>query len=251
MFDTIIRGGTVLDGTGRPGFTADVGVTAGRITAVDDLSAARARRTIDASGKVVTPGFIDIHTHGAIGYDASDCRAYEIPALAGYYAAHGVTSFCFTTMTIGEDALAQAMRNIRGYERQGAQAKCTGVHLEGPFVSYKKRGAQKAENIRMPDLDLFYRMSELSGGKLKIITMAPELDGAVEFIREASKVCAVSLGHTTADYATAMAGFEASATQATHLFNAMQPLHHREPGLEQRQKHILLRRLVKKLVVDV
>lgn len=74
-------------------------------------------------------------------------------------------------------------------------------------------------------------MSELSGGKLKIITMAPELDGAVEFIREASKVCAVSLGHTTADYATAMAGFEAGATQATHLFNAMQPLHHREPGL--------------------
>ncbi len=101
-------------------------------------------------------------------------------------------------MTIGEDALARAMRNIRGYERQGAQAKCAGVHLEGPFVSYKKRGAQKAENIRMPDLDLFYRMSELSGGKLKIITMAPELEGALDFIREASKVCTVSLGHPTA-----------------------------------------------------
>ena len=192
----------------------------------DKISAFDVEGGVDAHGAYLVPGFIDIHTHGAIGYDASDCRADEIPALAGYYAAHGVTSFCFTTMTIGEDALAQAMRNIRGYERQGAQAKCTGVHLEGPFVSYKKRGAQKAENIRMPDLDLFYRMSELSGGKLKIITMAPELDGAVEFIREASKVCAVSLGHTTADYATAMAGFEAGATQATHLFNAMQPLHH-------------------------
>lgn len=197
----------------------------------DKISAFDVEGGVDAHGAYLVPGFIDIHTHGAIGYDASDCRADEIPALAGYYAAHGVTSFCFTTMTIGEDALAQAMCNIRGYERQGAQAKCTGVHLEGPFVSYKKRGAQKAENIRMPDLDLFYRMSELSGGKLKIITMAPELDGAVEFIRAASKVCAVSLGHTTADYATAMAGFEAGATQATHLFNAMQPLHHREPGL--------------------
>ena len=185
----------------------------------------------DVQGAYLVPGFIDIHTHGAIGYDASDCRADEIPALAGFYAANGVTSFCFTTMTIAEEELARSMRNISGYERCGAQAKCAGVHLEGPFVSYSKRGAQKAENIRTPDIDMFYRMSELSGGRLKIITMAPELEGALDFIREASKVCAVSLGHTTADYATAMAGFEAGATQATHLFNAMQPLHHREPGL--------------------
>lgn len=186
---------------------------------------------IDARGAYIVPGFIDIHTHGAAGLDASDCRAEDIPRLAEYYASHGVTSFCFTTMTIPEAQLAQAMRNISGYKRRGAQARCAGVHLEGPFVSYAKRGAQKAENIRKPDIGLLYRMNELSGGMVRIITMAPELEGAMNFIREASRLCAVSLGHTTADYETAMAAFEAGATQATHLFNAMQPLHHREPGL--------------------
>ena len=133
-------------------------------------------------------------------------------------------------MTIGEDALAQAMRNIRGYERQGAQAKCAGVHLEGPFVSYKKRGAQKAENIRMPDLDLFYRMSELSGGKLKIITMAPELDGAIDLAKKLKGKKLVSFAHSAAEYDVAMQAFEAGFSNLTHTFNCMQPMLHRAPG---------------------
>ena len=135
MFDYLIQNGTLIDGTGAPAAAGDVAIKDGKIAAVGDLKDASAGTVLDAAGKYVTPGFIDIHTHGAIGYDASDCRADEIPALAGYYAAHGVTSFCFTTLTLGEDALAQAMRTTRGYERTGAQAQCAGGPLEGPCRS--------------------------------------------------------------------------------------------------------------------
>ena len=185
----------------------------------------------DAKGAYLVPGFIDVHTHGAAGLDASDCDAHEIPTLSQYYCGHGVTSFCFTTMTIPEAALVRVMNNIRGFARPADGAKCAGVHLEGPFLSYKKRGAQAAENLRAPDIDLFHRLNELSGGKVRLITVAPELEGMVDFIREASRVCTVSLGHSTADFDTAMAGFAAGATHATHLFNGMQPFHHRDPGL--------------------
>ena len=166
---------------------------------------------VDVEGAYVVPGFIDVHTHGAAGLDASDCAAEEIPALSRYYCSHGVTSFCFTTMTIPEAALVQVMNNIRGFERPMDGARCAGVHLEGPFLSYKKRGAQAAENLRLPDIDMFHRLNELSGGKIRLITVAPELEGMTDFIREASKVCTVSLGHSTADFDTAMAGFAAGA----------------------------------------
>lgn len=185
----------------------------------------------DAKGAYLVPGFIDVHTHGAAGLDASDCAAEEIPDLSRYYCSHGVTSFCFTTMTIPEEALVRVMNNIRDFARPADGAKCAGVHLEGPFLSYKKRGAQAAENLRLPDIDMFHRLNERSGGKIRLITVAPELEGMTEFIREASKVCTVSLGHSTADYDTAMAGFAAGATHTTHLFNGMQPFHHRDPGL--------------------
>ena len=116
-------------------------------------------------------------------------------------------------------------------QRFGGEAKCTGVHLEGPFVSRGKCGAQNPDNIRKPDIALFNELNELSGGMVRLITVAPEVEGALDFIREASKVCTVSLGHSTADYDQAMAGFEAGATHVTHLFNGMEPFHHRKPGL--------------------
>ena len=122
------------------------------------------------------------------------------------------------------------MHAIRDFRPAGG-AKCAGVHLEGPFLSYAKRGAQAAENLHKPDAGLFHRLNEASGGQVKLVTVACEEEGALPFIREISQVCTVSLGHTTADYDTAMAGFAAGASHATHLYNGMPSFLHRAPGV--------------------
>ena len=185
---------------------------------------------LDAQGGYVIPGLVDIHTHGAVGEDFSDGDPSGLQPLADYYAAHGVTSFLATTMTLKEPVLKKAMHTIRDFRRSGG-AKCAGGHLEGPFVCYAKRGAQAAENLHRPDAALFHRLNEASGGPVRLITVAPEEPGALPFIREVSRVCTVSLGHTAADYDTAMAAFAAGATHATHLFNAMPAFLHRAPGV--------------------
>ena len=175
---------------------------------------------LDAAGCYVIPGLVDIHTHGAVGEDFSDGKPQGLRPLADYYAAHGVTSFLATTMTLKEHQLTPAMEAIRDFRAEGT-ARCAGIHLEGPFLSYAKRGAQAAENLHKPDAALLHRLDGASGGLVRLVTVAPEEEGAMDFIREASKLCTVSLGHTTADYDTAMAAFDAGATHATHLFNAM------------------------------
>lgn len=151
----------------------------------------------DAADCYVIPGLVDIHTHGAMGEDFSDGKPDGLQPMADYYAAHGVTSFLATTMTLKEETLTPAMHTIRDFRRSGG-GKCAGIHLEGPFLSYAKRGAQAAENLHKPDVSLFQRLNEASGGQVKLVTVACEEEGAMEFIRQVSKVCAVSLGHTTA-----------------------------------------------------
>ncbi len=186
---------------------------------------------LDAEGGYVIPGLIDIHTHAAVGADASDGDPEGMLALSRYYAAGGVTAWCPTTMTLQEPELTRAMHAIRDFVRPADGAKVAGVNLEGPFLSYAKRGAQNPDNLHAPDIGLFRRLNDASGGLVRLVTVAPEEPGAIPFIREASRVATVSLGHTTADYDTAMAAYGAGASHATHLFNAMPPLHHREPGV--------------------
>lgn len=186
---------------------------------------------LDAQDCYVIPGLVDIHTHAAMGEDASDGRAEGMPILSRYYAAGGVTSWCPTTMTLQEPVLRQAMEVIRDFARPQDGAKVAGINLEGPFLCYSKRGAQAAKNLHAPDTAMFHRLNQASGGLIRLVTVAPEEPGAMAFIREVSKTCTVSLGHTTADYATAMTAYEAGATHTTHLFNGMPPLQHREPGV--------------------
>ena len=185
---------------------------------------------LDAEGAYVIPGLVDIHTHGAMGEDFSDGKAEGMQPMADYYAAHGVTSFLATTMTLKEEILTPAMHTIRDFKRQGG-AKCAGIHLEGPFLGYAKRGAQAAENLHKPDPALFDRLNEASGGMVKMVTVACEEEGGMEFVANVSKKAAVSLGHTSCNYDQAMEAFARGASHATHLYNGMDGLHHRKPGI--------------------
>ena len=214
-----------IDGSFRE---ASVTIQNGKIT---DVGAADIPCDINAEGKYLVPGFVDIHTHGAMNDDFSDGTAGGLQKMSRYYAAHGVTSFLATTMTLKEETLIPAMHAIRDFVRPADGAKCAGIHLEGPFLSYAKRGAQAAENLHKPDVAMFRRINAASGNQVRLVTVAPEEENAIAFIKEVSDVCTVSLGHTAADYDTAMAAFQAGASHATHLFNGMPALLHRAPGV--------------------
>jgi len=185
---------------------------------------------IDAGGAYLIPGLVDIHTHGAMGEDFSDGNAAGMQPMADYYAAHGVTSFLATTMTLKEEVLTPAMEVIRDFKNEKG-ARCAGVHLEGPFLGYAKRGAQAAENLHVPDKDMFDRLNAASGGRVKMVTVACEEPGAMDFISHVSRYATVSLGHSSCDYDQAMEAFGRGASHATHLFNGMDGLHHRKPGI--------------------
>ena len=184
---------------------------------------------LDVSGKYVIPGLVDIHSHGAVNADASDGDAEGLRKMSRYYAQKGVTSWCPTTMTLSEEQLLTAMHAIRDFTSDGAN--CVGVHLEGPFVSYEKRGAQNAAYLQKPNIEELKKLNDASGGQVRMITIAPEEDENNAFIREASQICTVSLGHSVADYEQAKVAFEAGATHVTHMFNGMNGLHHRKPGI--------------------
>ncbi len=185
----------------------------------------------DAAGCYLMPGLLDLHTHGALGGDFSDGPSADLAAMARHYAAHGVTGFLATTMTLPEDTLVRAAAHIAAFRPRAGEAACLGVHMEGPFLSYDKRGAQCADYLRLPDMSLFEHVNAACGGRVRQITVAPELEGALPFIERVSRACAVSLGHTAAAYDTAAAAFSAGAGRLTHLYNAMCPFEHRQPGV--------------------
>lgn len=173
---------------------------------------------LDAAGCRVIPGLIDVHTHGGGGMDTMDG---DLAPLRRFYAAHGTTAFLPTTMTAGCEELLR----VTGTSSDGEGAAVLGFHLEGPYIAPSRKGAQNEAYIRNPDIAEFSRFSGV-----KMITMAPELPGAMAFIREASKRAVVALGHTGCDYRTAKEAFACGASCLSHTFNAMPPLLHREPG---------------------
>lgn len=186
----------------------------------------------DLDGALVIPGLVDIHVHGCAGADFSDGDYAGLVRMARYLARRGVTSFAPASMTLPYDALDKAFHAAARLRREGLAdgARLMGIQMEGPFLSREKRGSQNPAYLRLPDWDRFLRLYDAAEGLLRIVDVAPELPGAVEFTRRASEKCRVSVAHTAAGYDQAAAAFDAGATHLTHLFNAMSGIHHRHPG---------------------
>ena len=189
---------------------------------------------LDADGLYAIPGLIDIHFHGCMGHDFCDGTVEAIDAITRYEASCGVTSVCPATMTVSPESLVQVMDAARTYNASSArpgQASLVGINMEGPFISEAKKGAQAAEHIRLCDEALFCSLQERSGGLIKLVDIAPENEGAMEFIDALHDKVTISLAHTTADYQTAKEAYDRGARHATHLYNAMPPFTHRAPGV--------------------
>lgn len=215
-----------------------VGVKDGKISAVS------AERPIEQYAKeiqgprdaLLLPGMIDIHIHGGYGADTMDASFSALDTMSSRLPEEGTTSFLATTITQEHGQISQALVNARDWksaeDSSSLGAELIGIHLEGPFVSPKRAGAQPKEWIRPSDLALFKKWQQEAGGLIKIVTLAPEEDQHFELIRYLKDESIIaSMGHTDADSALLLEAFEAGASHMTHLYNAMSPFHHREPGV--------------------
>jgi N-acetylglucosamine-6-phosphate deacetylase len=192
---------------------------------------------VDFGDTILAPGFFDIHIHGGAGIDLMRALPSELPQLGKFLAKHGVTEYFPTTVAAPLDSTCKALERLADaieapLNKEEAQARPLGIHLEGPFLSHKRRGVHPPENLIAPTLAIFDRLWQAARGHVRVLTIAPEIPGAMEVITEAAKrnVC-VSIGHSDADLQTAQAAVSAGARHATHTFNAMRPLDHRDPGI--------------------
>lgn len=189
--------------------------------------------TIDGEDNYLIPGLVDVHFHGCAGVDFSDGTPEVLAKIGEYEASHGITSICPASMTLSEETLLSVCSCAASYEEANSGkpfSRLCGIHLEGPFISLAKKGAQNPEFITSPQIALFQRLQDASNGMVKLITIAPEVEGSKEFIDQMASKVHISLGHTTSDYDTAYQAFLAGADHVTHLYNAMPAFTHRSPG---------------------
>ncbi len=188
---------------------------------------------VDLQGATVIPGLCDVHNHGNSGEDFSDGDYEGLVKMARYLAKSGVTSFAPASMTLPYDVLEKAFTTGRRLADQAPEgcSRIMGIQMEGPYFSYKKKGAQNGDYLKNPDFEGFKALYEGCGGLVRIVDVASELPGAKEFVEKAKALCTVSLAHTDSDYDHAKEAFDAGATHLTHLFNAMPGIHHRNPGV--------------------
>lgn len=226
----LFKGGKVF--TGEKFENVSVRVEDGKITEIaQGLSEKAGEEVVELGENLLIPGFIDLHTHGCVGYDFSTADKEEIDKMCGFYLSKGITSVAGTTMTMGYEDYKKAAATIGEYMDGVENHNLIGINMEGPFLSVEKKGAHDPQYIIDASQEKMDELNKLAKGHFLIVDIAPERPGAIEFIKKNSKDYVISVAHTPADYEKTMEAFEAGATQVTHLFNAMNGLGHRDPGV--------------------
>jgi N-acetylglucosamine-6-phosphate deacetylase len=217
-------------------------VEGGRITAIghrDEVKIPEGAVDYVASGMTVVPGFVDVHIHGAGGHDVMEATPSALDCITSTVARHGTTSILATTVTAPVDetcksleGIAQFIRSHEHQENTGLAAEILGIHLEGPFISKTRRGVHPSDSITRPSIEILDKFRAASDGLIRILTVAPEVSGALDLIRAAvTNGIVAAIGHTDADYEQARAAIQAGARHAVHFYNAMRPFSHRDPGV--------------------
>uniref|UniRef100_UPI004056A566 N-acetylglucosamine-6-phosphate deacetylase n=1 Tax=Agathobacter sp. TaxID=2021311 RepID=UPI004056A566 len=230
----LIKNGNIFgeDGVFRKGCVV---IAEGRIKDIDyheheEALIDKEDEVIEAEGKYVIPGLVDIHFHGCAGYDFCDGTHEAFDAIAQYQLKNGITSILPATMTLPKEELTRIFKAASSYKNETGST-IRGITMEGPFVSLRKKGAQNGAYIQKPDVEFYRKMQQLCGNLIRQVAIAPEEDEEYAFIREAGKETVVSIAHTTADYEMADKAFAYGATHVTHLFNGMEEFGHRNPGV--------------------
>ena len=223
----------------RDGAVVIEDATIAAVCRIAQLPEVRRATVLDFGDAILTPGLIDLHVHGGAGHDFMHADEAGLAAIEQHMARHGVTSYCATTITAPLEATLQSLERLgkackakaEGNHNR-ARSRSLGIHLEGPFLSHARRGVHPAEHLQPPSTELLNQLCEAAGGYVRMLTIAPELAGASELIAEANRrgICA-AMGHSDATLDEAQAGIRAGARHATHMFNAMRALHHRDPGI--------------------
>ena len=217
-------------------------VEGGRITAIghrDEVKIPEGAVDYVASGMTVVPGFVDVHIHGAGGHDVMEATPAALDCITSTVARHGTTSILATTVTAPVDETCKSLEGIAQYirshehqENTGLAAEILGIHLEGPFISKTRRGVHPSDSITRPSIEILDKFRAASDGLIRILTVAPEIPGALDLIRVAvTNGIVAAIGHTDADYEQARAAIQAGARHAVHFYNAMRPFSHRDPGV--------------------
>lgn len=198
----------------------------------NNINPNRFDKSIDGQGNYLSPGFIDIHNHGNSGYDIMDGTVLALDKIGEYHISNGVTSYLGTIITSSYEDIIKATKNIVDYENKNEKSNIIGIHLEGPFFNVGKKGAQPEKYIKEPNRDYISSIIDASKGRLKMVSLAPELDGSIGLIRFIKREgIAIAMGHSNATYDEAKLAIDNGTNIATHLYNGMRGFDHREPGI--------------------